>query len=100
MQRIGIAASKIAKGNLTLYNIYVVLIALLFSIFLFVLTGTTVLFALVIISYISNEIMPIDFMHVIPICVMTLTVVVTLFNLMALSKNLKFTRNKNDQKTD
>lgn len=38
MERIGIAASKIAKGNLLLYNSYVVLIAFLLSVLLFLIS--------------------------------------------------------------
>ena len=35
MERIGIAASKIAQGNLFLYNICVIVISFLFSLFIF-----------------------------------------------------------------
>ena len=61
MERIGIAASKISKGNLLFYNCYVVLISSLFSFFIFVLTGATVFFALVIISYLGVGIIGLDF---------------------------------------
>jgi len=45
MKRIGIAASKISKGNLALYNFCVVLISVLFSLSIFVVAGSTVIFA-------------------------------------------------------
>ena len=59
MERIGIAASKIAKGNLHLYNFYVVLLTLLFSFLVYFLTGSAIVFALVLIAIIMNKgIMP------------------------------------------
>ena len=93
MKRIGIAASKISKGNLTLYNFYVVLISVLFSLFLFVVAGSTIVFALAIIQYVGSEIMGIEFerswQSVLTVCMVSLTIVVTLFNLFAISKNMK-----------
>ena len=61
MKRIGLAASKMAKGNIVLYNIYVVLISFLFSLFIFIVAGCTIIFALIIISYISTELMLFEF---------------------------------------
>ncbi len=94
MKRIGIAASKISKGNLTLYNFYVVLISALFSLFIFIVAGSTIVFALAIIRYIGNEIMGADFeaswQSVVAVCMVSLTIVITLFNLFAISRNLKF----------
>lgn len=93
MKRIGIAASKIAKGNLVLYNCYVVLISFLFSLFIFVVAGATVVLALAVVSYVVSEIMAFEFERtwsaVLPICMMSLTIVVALFNLFAISQNLK-----------
>jgi hypothetical protein len=93
MKRIGIAASKISKGNLTVYNLYVVLISALFSLFIFIIAGSTVIFALVIIKYVGTEIMGVEFERswrlVMAVCMVALTVVITLFNLFAILKNLK-----------
>lgn len=93
MKRIGIAASKISKGNLALYNFYVVLISVLFSLFLFIVAGATVIFALAVIQYVGNEIMGMEFERswrsVLAICMVSLTIVITLFNLFAISKNMK-----------
>ena len=93
MERIGIAASKMAKGNLFSYNCWVVLIAFLFSALIFIVAGSTVLFALVIISYMGSEVMAFDFQgdwgSLLKVCMVTLTVIVTLFTLAAISKNLK-----------
>ncbi len=93
MKRIGIAASKIAKGNLLLYNSYVVLIAFLFSLFVFIVSGATVVFAFVIIAYLSNEVIPSEmernWSSVRMVCMVVLTVVIGIFNLLAISQNIK-----------
>lgn len=93
MKRIGIAASKISKGNLALYNFYVVLISALFSLFIFVIAGSTIIFALAIIKYVGNEIMGVEFekswQFILAICMASLTVVITLFSLITISMNLK-----------
>lgn len=94
MERIGIAASKIAKGNILLYNFYVVLISFLFSLFIFTLAGMTVFFALIVISYISLEVAQLDIhgRNILKLCLISLTVVVAIFNIFAISKNIKFTK--------
>lgn len=93
MERIGIAASKIAKGNVFLYNFYVVLIAFLFSLFIFILAGVTVFFALVVISYVSSEVSPFAFdgqlVGLLKLCMISLTVIVAIFNILAILKNIK-----------
>ena len=98
MKRIGIAASKISKGNLTLYNVYVVLISALFSLFIFIVAGSTIIFAIAIIKYVGNEIMGVEFerswQSILAVCMVSLTIVITLFNLFAISKNLKLPRMK------
>ena len=98
MKRIGIAASKISKGNLTLYNVYVVLISALFSLFIFVVAGSTIIFALAIIQYVNHEIMGGEFERswqpILGVCMVGLTMVVTVFNLMAILQNLKLPKIK------
>lgn len=93
MERIGLAASKIAKGNIFLYNIYVILIAFLFALFVFVIAGSTVVFAVVILRYIAMEITPElnrDWSAILSVSMFSLTLVLTVFYLLALSKNIKF----------
>lgn len=94
MKRIGIAASKISKGNLTLYNFYVVLISALFSFFILIVAGSTIIFALSIIMYVGNEIMDSgiekNWQSILTVCMVSLTMVITLFTLFAISVNLKF----------
>ena len=99
MERIGLAASKIAKGNLLFYNLSVVLISILFSLFIFIIAGSTVLFALIVIAYVGSEVMPAEFeknwMSVFSVCMAALTIITAVFNLFAISKNLKFRKDKN-----
>ncbi len=95
MKRIGIAASKMAKGNRALYNGYVVLISALFSLFIFVIAGASVVFALIIIATIGNEIMPDDnftenWKSILTVCMVSLTVIIAIFNVFAITKNIKF----------
>lgn len=98
MKRIGIAASKISKGNLALYNLYVVLISALFSLFIFIVAGATIIFALAIIKYFGNEIMGVEFerswQSILTVCMVSLTIVITFFNLFAILRNLKLPKIK------
>ena len=93
MKRIGIVSSRISKGNQALYNLCVVLISILFSIFIFVIAGSTVIFALAIIKYIGVEIMGMEFekswKSILSICMVSLTVVVAVFNVFAILINFK-----------
>jgi hypothetical protein len=93
MKRIGLVAGEISKGNRALYNICVVLVSILFSIFIFVIAGSTVIFALAIIKYAGNEVMGVEFENswksILSVCMISLTVVVTLFNLFAILINIK-----------
>jgi uncharacterized BrkB/YihY/UPF0761 family membrane protein len=99
MKRIGIAASKISKGNLTLYNVYVVLIAALFSLFIFIVAGSTIVFALAIIRYVAIEIMGVEFdtswRSILTVCMAALTIVIALFTLFAVLKNIRLPRMRN-----
>ena len=98
MERIGLAASKMAKGNFILYNLYVVLIAFLFSSFVLVIAGSAVVFALIIINYIVGEIRAFEFQEnlvpILKICLVSLTMIIGVFNLIAILKNLKITKGK------
>jgi len=93
MKRIGIVSSRISKGNRTLYNLSVVLISILFSSFIFIIAGSTVIFALAIIKYGGTEIMGLEFENswksILSVCMVSLTVVVTVFNLFAILINFK-----------
>ena len=87
-----------AKGNLVLYNSYVVLISFLFALFIFIVAGCTVVFALIVFAYVSNELIATEFEKdwsgIFSICMITLTVVMFLFNLIAISTNMKLPSKK------
>ncbi|MBI5149955.1 MAG: hypothetical protein HZA28_04205 [Candidatus Omnitrophica bacterium] len=96
MKRIGIAASKISKGNTVFYNLCVVLIACLFSLFIFIVAGATIALALMLIGYIGTEVMGHEFQKnwyfVMAVCMAALTVVVVLFNVFAILMNIRWTK--------
>lgn len=98
MERIGLAASKMAQGNFLLYNLFVILISILFSLFLFVIAGSSIVLALLILAYVVNGVMPTEFEKnwsgVFRLCMVTLTIVVSLFNLAAILKNLRLKKSK------
>ena len=98
MERIGIAASKIAQGNLWLYNLAVIFISFLFSVFIFFIAGSSIVLALIIIGYVVNGILPNDLWDdwrgVIRVCMISLTLIVSIFTLFAILKNIRFKMRK------
>ena len=94
MERIGIAASKIAKGNLLLYNFYVILISLLVSLLLFLLAGTVIFVGLWAIRLAIGPFLPSMSQHlwnlIFSFSLILLTFLVTIVSLFAVSKNIKF----------
>jgi uncharacterized membrane protein len=100
MRRIGVAASKMSKGSLLSYNLYVILIACLVSLFIFLICGFSILLIIFLISLILHALKPADFhagwMHMFKICMTVLLIVVGIFNAVAILKNIQFTKNKNE----
>lgn len=99
MKRIGMAASRISKGDVRLYNLYVVLISLLVSIFLFFIAGLAVILAIGIIMLFGPETMTEELRDNAPkvtrMCVQALLLVVVMFNLAGIAINAKLVkRNK------
>ncbi len=92
------AASKMAQGNIFLYNLFVILISVLFSLFLFVIAGSSMILALLILAYVVNGVMPVEFEKnwsgIFQLCMMTLTIVVSLFNLAAILKNIRLKKSR------
>lgn len=94
MERIGIAASKIAQGNLLLYNLYVLLITFLVAVLLFFLAGSAIFSGLWIIRLVIGPFIPsmsqglwnLIFCY----SLIALTVLVALVSLAAVSKNIRF----------
>jgi hypothetical protein len=98
MERIGLAASKIAKGNLFLYNLFVVLISFLFSLFVFFMAGAAIILALLVINRIVSGIIPSSFGQgwtiVMLVCMISLAVTVAVFNLLAILRNIRLPKAK------
>lgn len=98
MLRIGIAASKMAKGSLWTYNFFVVLISCLFSLFIFFICGFSILIIVFLISLGLHAVRPMDFhagwTHMFKICLVILAAVTGIFNCVAIIKNIQFTKNK------
>lgn len=93
MERIGIAASKIAKGNLILYNFYVLVISFLFSVLLFLLAGSAIFFGLWMIRLIVGPLVPSmspgAWNLVFCYSLVALTILVAFVDLAAVLKNIK-----------
>ena len=98
MERIGLAASKMAKGNFLLYNAWVIIISFIVSLFIFFIAGSSIFLALMILAYLVSGTMPAEFEKnwesVLRICLLALTVVMTLFNLFAILKNIRLKKPK------
>ncbi len=97
MKRIGIVASRIAKGDLLFYNAVVMAITLACALILFLLAGIPTMLALLVIGYIANGASPHglgqDWWGVMSLCMVALTVMVTGFALMSLVVNMKLRKN-------
>lgn len=98
MRRIGIAASKMSKGSLLSYNLYVILIACLFSLFIFLICGFAILLIVFLVSLIYHALHPADFhadwVYIFKICLIMLALVVGFFSIIAIVKNIQFTKSK------
>lgn len=79
MHRIGIAASKMAQGNLLKYNLFVVGISCLFSFLLFLVSGALVLVTLFFI-------VP---AHIVKIAMAALAGLIGILGIAAVLKNVK-----------
>ncbi len=98
MLRIGIAASKMSKGSLCKYNLYVVLISCFVSAFIFFICGFSILLILFLISLVLDALRPTEFhtawVPVFKICLTILSVVVGAFNIVAIFKNIQLPKSK------
>lgn len=96
MKRIGMAASRISKGNVRLYNTYVILISMLFSVFLFLIVGLAVILAIGIVMLFGPETMTQElrdnWQTVTRMCGQALTLVVVVFNAIAIVVNMKLVK--------
>lgn len=98
MLRIGVAASKMSKGSLLSYNLYVILLACLFSLFVFFICGFLILFIIFLFSLILYALKyagpQVAWVHMFKICLIVLALVVGVLNIVAILKNIQFTKNK------
>ena len=96
MERIGIAASKIAKGNLFVYNLVVVLISVVFSLMVFFLAGCSIVVVLVLIAYATRlgsfPDLQKGWMSLMAICLKCLAALLSLLALCAIGKNFRLKR--------
>jgi hypothetical protein len=98
MLRIGIAASKMSRGSLLRYNLYVILLACLFSLFVFFICEFFILLIAFLVFLILHALKIADFhagwVHMFKICLIVLALVVGVLNIVAILKNIQFTKNK------
>ena len=99
MERIGIAASKMAKGNLLWYNAYVVLLSFLFALLIFLIGASAVVIALIVLGYIVQGGGPglagqgrfgEEWQSIMLVCLGSLSFVVGCSTLVAILRNIKF----------
>ena len=91
MERIGIAASKMAQGDLLKYNLFVIGISCLFFILLLLVCGFSVLVSMFVVSLFVRGF---HWMHVVKMSMAVLGSVIGLLNLFAIIKNMKISKNK------
>lgn len=93
MKRVGIVASRIAKDNLLLYNLYVLLISFLLSLLIFLISSFTLIVGLALTSYVTKGFMVIEpgtgFSAFLKVCMVSLAVVVGVTNIIAVLMNIK-----------
>jgi hypothetical protein len=93
MKRIGIAASHIAKDDLVLYNVFVLILSFLLSLLIFCISAFSILMGVALTSYCTRGFMAIDagsgFFRFAFFC---LASVVGLINLTAVLVNIKLKR--------
>lgn len=94
MERIGIASSKIAKGNLFLYNACVFFLAFLTALLLFLLAGSAIFLGLWIIRLVFGPLIPAmgqgEWNLIFCYSLTVLTALVAMVALAAVLKNVRF----------
>ena len=60
MKRIGIAASRVAKDDLVLYNVFVLILSFLLSLLIFFISAFSILAGIALTSYVTKGFMAID----------------------------------------
>jgi hypothetical protein len=87
-----------AKGNLLTYNFFVVLISCLFSLIIFLVGGCSILVIVFLVSLGLHAVRQAGFhtgwVHMFKICLIVLAAVTGIFNIVAIVRNMQFTKNK------
>jgi hypothetical protein len=98
MERIGLAASRMANGSLLKYNVFVVAISCFFSILIFLVCGFSVLAVLLLLSLVMRWFMPTDVFSnwtaIVKVSIAALAVIIGMLNIFAIAKNIKFSKKK------
>lgn len=98
MRRIGVAASKMAQGNLFAYNAFVVGISTLIATLVFLVSGLSIMLALFLISLVLRLVLHTDFslycIHILKLSLIALGVVIGLLNAVAIFKNMILHKSK------
>jgi hypothetical protein len=97
VERIGIAASRMAQGNLLKYNLFVIGISSVFSFLLFLLAGFVVIAALFLISLVTRWFAPQDmstWANVGRVSLTAVAILISILDVLAIVKNIKITKNK------
>ena len=91
MKRIGIAASKISRGNLIVYNLSVIFISMLLSLLVFFISSFSILLVFFLAGLVIQGLAgrSMDFGGSIRMCLIALSVVIGMFSLLAVFKNFK-----------
>lgn len=93
MKRIGIAASRIAKDDLFLYNVFVLVLSFLLSLLIFFISAFSILSGMALTSYVTRGFMAIDpGTAVLKFALFGLAALVGLINLVAVLVNIKLKR--------
>lgn len=94
MDRIGIAASKMAKENLLLYNFYVVVLSFLISFIVFLVAGGAIFLGLTLIGLMAKGVLPNhvhpEWLRMFRFSLACLTVAISVIVLTAIIRNFKF----------
>src|SRR5437868_6941070 len=94
MLRIGLAASKISKGNIWLYHLAVILISCLFALFIFLVCGFCIAATIFVLSLLLQRFVPSVnsqawIVDVLKTCLSCLAILIGLLTLVAIIKNTK-----------
>jgi hypothetical protein len=93
MKRIGLTASKMAKGNIWLYHVAVVFISFLFAMFIFLVCGFVIAVAMFAVAFLLQRLLPSfdqqAWMQAVRIVLRLLGILIAVGTLVAIIQNVK-----------